>query len=131
MDFASFNTREGAEEGRFLHLRHLETGDLLWDGEGDARKPVGIVLRGIESKAVLEAINASQRRAAKGGEGDKDMATAQAMVMEFRNIERDGKPLTTSAADLEWFFGLSSGLVRQVVEFASKPGNFLPPASRP
>lgn len=132
MDFAQFNTRDGAEEGRFLHFTHIETGAALYDPEADGDdKRVGIWLRGMESKSVQSAARAAQRAALKhrGATDDDDgVETAKALVLRFQHISRDDKLLTTSDDDLKWFFGLSSRLVNQVTGFASQPANFLPAA---
>ena len=130
MDFSNFNTVDGSEEGRFLHLRHPSTNALLYEGEGDNRIKVGIWLRGIESKTVLEAINADKRRATKGEDADEEFATVSALVIRFQGLHRGKKELTTGKDDLRWFFDQSSLLVQAVLDFTSKPANFLPAASK-
>lgn len=127
MDFGQFNTKAGAEEGRFLHLRHVGTGELVWEG----KEPVGVTVRGVESKTVQEAVAANNRAAMRDSGDEKDAALLKAVILSFHHIERDGKPLTTSAEDLRWFCDQSSAINQQILQFASRPGNFLPPAPKP
>lgn len=127
MDFSQFNTRSGADEGRFLHLKHLMTGELLYDVVDGKKEPVGITLRGLESELVQEAIQKANRARVSGKDTEEqDAAAAQAMVISFHNITRNGEPLTTSREDVKWFFDQSSKLVRAALSFAGEPGNFLP-----
>ena len=127
MDFGQFNTTSGAEEGRFLHLRHLVTGEPLYDEDEDGtRRRVGLTVRGMESKTLRKAINKYRRRSMTSSEDvDGEMEIAKALVLSFHNIERDGKPLTTSVEDLTWFFDQSREFVRAVIDFANTSGNFV------
>ena len=125
MDFGQFNTRDAAETGRLLHIKHLKTGKPLYDGG----KPVGVLCRGIESDTVRAAAAKANRARMEGASDDDDLSVAKAVVIRFQGIEREGKPLGVTDDDLRWFFGLSSKLVQAVISFAREPGNFLPAVS--
>jgi hypothetical protein len=119
MDFSAFNTREAAEKGAFLHFRHPTTGKPLFD-KGE---PVGVYLRGMESRTVTEEM----RRVAKAkmlGEA-AGLKLAKALVVRFVGVEReDGTPLGNSEADIEWLFGLSSSFEEQIINFAQDRASF-------
>lgn len=127
MDFTKFNTKEAAEQGRFLHLRHFRTGEFLYDEVDGKQERVGITLRGLESKTVQDAVKEYRRRAMAGeiAPDREETAIAQAVVIEFHNIHRGDDLLTTSADDIKWFFDQSSEFVQAVVDFARTTGNFL------
>ena len=140
MDFQQFNAKVGADDGRVLHLPHIQTGEPLWhidksDPDNIITEPVGITVRGIESKTVLAALASRNRKnigvaiSANDQADDQDAAAAKAVakaiVIEFHHIERDGRPLTTSEEDIEWFFNLSASFVKEVRHFAADAGNFL------
>ena len=70
MDFNALNTKDAAENGAFLHLKHPSLGHLLyntddplapWDGIGDEPQKVGVMVRGTESKTVKEQARAFAR----------------------------------------------------------------------
>jgi len=126
MDFATLDTKTPAEAGAFLHLRHPALGHLLYDGE----KPVGLMVRGTESKTAQDRLKAVQRDRMKGDKEGDGLAFVCSLVIGFQGVERDGKAVDATDANVRWFFGLSDGFVEQVVTFASDRASFFKPASR-
>ena len=124
-DVSQLDTKTGAEEGRFLHLRHVLTNALMFH-EGEK---VGVTVRGYESPTVKAAAAKANALRMDGKDDEADFTILRANIIAFHNLDRDGRPLTTSDADMRWFFDLSDALNRQIVSFAAKPGNFVPPAS--
>ena len=127
MDFSTLDTKKAAEKGAFLHLQHPALGHLLWDGEGDSRKPVGVYVRGMESKTVQDTLKRLQSDKLRGDDDGDDLAFVASLVIGFSGADRDGRPLT--AEDARWFFGLSVGFVEQVVAFAKDRASFFKPAA--
>jgi hypothetical protein len=123
MDFSTLNTKDGAEQGAFLHLCHTVTGALLYDAN---KNPIGVYLRGNESDTVQTAVRQFNRATVKGGQTKEflNIDLASLLVIRFVGVMRGDRPLTTSAEDLRWFFGLSDNLVEQVLEFSKERGNF-------
>jgi hypothetical protein len=127
MDFAALDTKKAAEKGAFLHLKHPALGNLLWDGEGDDRKPIGVYVRGMESRTVQDTLKRIEADRLKGESDGDDLSFVASLIIGFTGAERDGKPLT--AEDAKWFFGLSVGFVEQVVSFAKDRASFFRPAA--
>jgi hypothetical protein len=128
MDFSALNTKAAAEKGAFLHLKHPAFKTPLWDGEGKDRTAVGVTLRGLESKTVQDRVKRLQKeRMADGSPTDAGdgLDFVVSLVIGFTGCDREGVPLDgKSEDDVRWFFGLSDGLVEQVIEFARERANF-------
>lgn len=132
MKFGQFDTKQAGSEGRLWHLRHLGTKQFLFEeiqvpGGGVKQEPVGVLLRSIASKEVQEAVLENKRKTAKGEGGeDGNLAVAKALVVGFQHVhDQDGRLLTNSKEDLDWFFGLDQTFIQGALAFASEPGNFI------
>ena len=135
MDFTKLDTKTPAEAGNWLHLCRPYTEEKLYSGEKKDGKPCRVMLRGLESASVQKIIKRQKAAEMTGKKSDIEqaerdgLAFAQSLVIDFQNIERGDKPLSTSKDDVEWFFDLSADFVRQVMEFAADNQNFLPETS--
>lgn len=118
MDFSNLNTRAPAEVGAFCHFRHPATGRQMMD-DG---KPVGAMVRGLESKSVTDAVKASSKAGLTGE--DAGMTMAAALIISFVNVERDGKPLPATEEGIRWLFDLSGSFEEQILAFARDRANF-------
>lgn len=125
MDFAKINDRDTAEAGTFCHFWYPTPDSLMMDGA----KPVGANVRGMESFTVRKTITDIARQGIKGEKAG--LALTRALVIDFVGIERDGKPLTTSDADLKWLFDRSAKFERQIMTHAESLGNDAPAPSEP
>ena len=128
MDFGSLNTKIGAEKGAFMQLKHPAFGTLLWDGEGKDRVPVGINVRGTESKTVQDRLKELQQdKMSKKSKIDTEragMEFACSLVIDWTGIDRDGSPVPATDENIKWFFGLSDSFVEQVLDFAQDRASF-------
>ena len=131
MDVSTLNTKDPAENGAFLHLRHPFTGELLWSDEKKTEK-VGLMVRGNEAPTVQKALKKvtrglNTRKRARPGDSDekRGMIYARALVMEFIGLTKEGRDLDADdESDIEWFFDQSDDFVAQVIEFAEDRANF-------
>jgi hypothetical protein len=141
MKLSALNTKAGAENGAWLHLRHpvKEYNHLLYEGPGadeygrliDAEKehrPVRLLVRGAESETVR-----AERHAIEAERLDGKVITAEeeglrlvcSMVIEFQGLmDSTGAPLKADDKTKREFFDQSDGLVVQVVDFARQGANF-------
>lgn len=127
MDFSTLDTKTPAERGAFLHLRHPATGELLYDA---SKKPIGMMVRGLESKTAQDHIKRLEKSRMKGASTeDTGFGVVSSLVMGFVGVDRAGAPLTIDTDDLHWFFGLSDNFVDQVMSFARDRASFFTPAS--
>lgn len=146
MDLKTLNTKSDAETGAELHLRHPALGHPLYSGEGadgdgrlvDPSKPherVCVIVRGAESeKAQAQARKAQSLRMKRKNISLDDAAEfglkyACTLVIGFRGITDNGKPLEATDENKRLFFKQSDNLVQQVVEFAEESSNFYKGAS--
>jgi hypothetical protein len=139
MKFGQFSTKEASEVGRLWKVPHLETGAIMYEtvvGEDgkEAKEPVGVWLRGMESETVKKAVRAHQKRnLSQETEDEKkqhDYSIAVALVVRFQHIQHDdGHLLQPTPEDIDWFFSLSSHFVAGAINFARTPGNFMAVAS--
>lgn len=151
MDFTQFDSRAGAENGAWLHLRSPATGELLWDND----MPCLAQVRGMESRVAIAGFTSSLRAKKPRGSiadieenNNQKLREAEILIMGFDNVSRGARLLTTSADDLKWFLELGipvghpDGLdqqqrtfAEQIIEFArdrtNSLGNGLKPLSRP
>jgi hypothetical protein len=110
MDFAKFDMRGKAEEGRAFPILHPETLEPLSEGGKEAR----FIIRGSASASVQEAQRALLAQAAKGEQSeetptfgwlhDSTMKSAIPLIIGFENVEVDGKAL--SVEDVPAFLNL-------------------------
>ncbi len=122
MDFSKLNTKEGAEQGAFLHLMHPATGLPLQDESGT---PIGLMVRGTESKTVQDRLRGLQKAQVKGAAAEETgLDFVCSLVISFVGVEQEGRPLQPVDKDLRWFFSLSDSFVEQVIEFAKDRSNF-------
>lgn len=127
MDFSTLDTKTPAERGAFLHLRHPVTGEHLHDDSG---KPIGMMVRGLESKTAQDHLKRLEKSRLKGASAeDTGFGVVSSLVIGFVGVDRAGVPLTISGDDLQWFFGLSDSFVDQVMAFARDRSSFFAPAS--
>jgi len=149
MDISNFDARTAANDEQRMHLRHPATGELLYDGD-DLGKPCVVLVRGTESRDVQKKLRALNQSKMKGSKNETDRILADTheelartmvpLIVGFENIDRGGKPLEATPADIEWFLNLQLiGLQRdgdddkaddlsflgQVAKFASDRENYL------
>jgi len=119
MDFNKLDSRTAAEKPQRVHLRRQDDGMPISDGD----KACVVLVVGSHSRSVQAGILEDARaklNASKGKKKSKEeqanaLADVQKTLIEgatrvirgFENIERDGKPLTTSAEDIAWFLDLN------------------------
>jgi len=136
MDFSKYDARTAAETAQPVYLRDPATGDFINDGD----LPCAVLVVGSHARTVQAGILEEARTKmtaakdkAKGGNKKKkedEQATALADVQKtlvegaarvirgFENIERDKRPLTTSAEDIEWFLDLNFLSVKSLMATA-------------
>lgn len=133
MEFSTMNTKTQAEKGAFLHLKHPALDYLLWDGEGDKKKKVGVMVRGTESKTVQDRLKAVNKERLTNPDDDSKAGLdfVVSLVFELIGIDRDGKPAASTDENIRWFFQLSDGFVEQVLEFAKKRASFFSSTAAP
>lgn len=117
MDFGTIKDRDTAETGAFCHFWHPTPDDLKMD-DG---QPVGAMVRGMQSFTVRKAMATIRERGMTGQAAG--VALIRALVIEFVRVERDGKPLTTSADDVAWLMDRSAVFEGQIMAAAEKLGN--------
>jgi len=153
MDFGKYDNRAAAEDGFSMPLIDPITGDQITDG----KEFPAVIVRGVASRTAQAALRIRQKakmRANKAGDEKArvmedvhaDLCEGAApFVIGFVAVERDGKPLTTSPEDVQWFFDLTfpamentdgewlmanNPFAKQVAEAAGKQANFLPNAGQ-
>lgn len=142
MDLSSFNTRNAAEQGAELHLKHPALGHRLYTGEGagehgklvdkEKAQPVTLTVFGTESDTVRERARDLQRAKVKGDTAEDDpnadheagLAFVCSLVKDWSGITDNGKPLKCTEANKRKFFEQSDDLVDQVLKFATVRANF-------
>lgn len=141
MDFSTINTKADAEEGAILHFTHPQLGHLLYTGKGaDARgvlvnadlphEAVTARVRGTESTTVQSEIQRRERLRLKTGKTDDvGMKFLCSLIIEINGATDGQRVLTANPADMEWFFGRSDNLAKQVLNFAQEASNFFKDAS--
>lgn len=137
MDLQKLNTKDGAEKGADLHLKHPVLGhylysgencdaDGVWTGTGKAT-PVAVVVRGTESKTVRDRLKKIQREKVKRPDADDEETGLEfvcSLVVAFKGITMDGKPMEATPENKRMFFEQSDALVEQVIDFAKDRANF-------
>ncbi len=145
MDFTQFDNRDRAERGAWLHLVHPVTGEPLYDDD-DKDKPCRVLVRGAASPTIQKVMRRKmledfererklskdkieeQRRVQVMEDTHRRLVEGAApFVMEFENVQRDGRP-ATAPDDVEWFLNLVFPVMRAVetggemrFELANKP----------
>lgn len=137
MDFSQFNTVQGSEEGKFLHLRDPKTGQHLVEGDEN----VGLLLRGIDSKNYRARLVQTSNKYLKsltsrrtGFEGDDiDAAAVEvdlldrlvACFISASRVENRGAPVKT-AEDFRNLLQDCPWVREQADAFVGDRKNFLP-----
>lgn len=141
MDLKALNTKEPAETGAFLHLKHPVLGYPLYTGEGadetgypndeDKAKPVGCWVRGFEAPSVQRVVRRVQARGMRGAKETEQagLDIAMSLIIRFENILLNGRELEATVEDKEAFLRQSDDLIAQVTEFAKDRRNFFGSAS--
>ena len=142
MELKSINTRDGAEKGAFLHLKHpvnkhpLYSTDAdnvdedgYWDGSEPEPPAVGVTVRGRESRTVQRVAEKARKKRlildpSEWNEDEDNLNFLCALIVEFHQIGSDGIPLTSSHEDKKLFLSQSDDLEAQVLEFSGKKENF-------
>jgi hypothetical protein len=140
MDFTTLNTKNDAEAGAFLHLKHPVLGHKLYEGEGATKTgewtdktkspdAVGVMVRGTESKSVQDRVKKLRKAKLKGddaAEPDEEtgLSFVCSLVIGFKGLTKDGKPMEATDENKRAFFEQSDNLVEQVMTFAQERSNF-------
>lgn len=140
MDISKINTKNPAEQGAFLHLRHPVLEHLMyvegkgvdengkWDGNGEEPKPVGVTVKGSEAPSLKKYLLASRKRSVKSRDFDQEEEGLKFMckaVISFHGLTKDGADLDASSVDdVRMFFEQSANLIEQVTAFSSEALNF-------
>jgi hypothetical protein len=137
MKLSSLNTKQGAESGAWLHLKHPALGHLMWHGPdademgermGDNVKPVRVLVRGTESETVRKerrAIEASRMEGATITPEEEGLRLCMKMIVEFDGVtDENGIALHKVEGGVKEFLESSDDLVVQVVNFSRKSSNF-------
>lgn len=115
MDFSVFDNRGPAEAGQRLELRDPLNGEIIMSGDNVC----AVIVRGMTSRSVqadLRKRKKARMAAAKDKideaqvteDGHNDLCDGAApLIVGFEHVERDGRPLTTSAEDIRWFLDLT------------------------
>ncbi len=141
MEFSSLNTKDAAERGAELHLRHpvyahpLYSGggtdaDGRWTDKAQSPDPITVTVRGVESRSVQDRLKRLQRNRVKGKEADAEETGLEfvcSLVIGFSGLTKGGEPMR--ATDARAFFEQSDDLVEQVIDFAKERSNFFGDAS--
>ena len=118
MDFKQYDSRTAAENPQPLKLRNPANGEFYQDGDKFAIVLViGSHARSVQAGILEEACKKSNTTESKKKKDDeaKALADVQKTLVEgaarvirgFENIEREGRPLSTSAEDVNWFLDLN------------------------
>jgi hypothetical protein len=135
MELTRLETKTGASKGAFLHLKHPALGHLMYtgpDADSDGRRDgknvekVGCHVLGLESERVRERAKAIQGKKLKGDDDAEEagIAFVSSLVVSFKGLTKDGKPLEATDESKREFFAQSDSLVEQVMEFAQDRANF-------
>ena len=147
MELKKFNTKDPAESGSFLHLKHPVLGHLMyadgpnvdengfWNGEGKTPEAVGVTVKGAEAPSLKKYLQTVRKRAIKRSEEiDEDEEGINFVcrtVMAFHNITDEGRPLDAkNEDDIKMFFSQSADLVLQVTRFSGEALNFFDAAKK-
>lgn len=142
MDFNDFDSRTAADEGRWMHVKHPVSGDLLYDGDA----PCEVLCKGAEGREVqkevakMRAASVALQDAKEEGADDETMAmlheklckAVTPFVAGFRNINNGAKP-AKAPKDVAWFLDLNMmngrhgerSFAEQIADFATRRASFL------
>ena len=137
-DLAHLDPTYAADQGAWLHLKHPNTGDLLYlDADQlEPSKPIKIKLAGKDSTNWKAAEQADlDRRLDQAQRNNKLSVKAQdverrglkilaAVTLEWENVMWDGKPLSCSASTAEQLYNARTWIREQVDEFVADRKNF-------
>lgn len=127
-DLSKLATRQNANEGAWMHLKHPTTGEPLFSDKGE---PTQVRVRGLECTAVrklrekAERKNATARGVTIVTDTELGMQVLKALIVGFENALFNGNPLTNEEKDKEIFLNISDDFGEQVLDFASDRANFL------
>mgnify|MGYP000719443125 CR=1 FL=1 len=142
MDLTRFDTKDAAETGRKLHMRHPFKGHLLYVGEGAAEEtgrlsnkskphePVTITVRGFHSESVAAHLRSLSADRLKNGDEDIDADEnadnlIDLLVTGWENITGDdGEPRPCDRKNKVLVVRSNSDFELQVVNFARDQANF-------
>lgn len=117
MEFTNFDSRTAAETAQPVKLRDPATGEFIMDG----KQHCTVLVVGSHSRSIQAGIldDARAKLNQAKGKKKKDDASALADVQKtliegaarvirgFEHIERDGRPMTNSKEDVDWFLDLN------------------------
>ena len=145
MDITTLDSRKAASVGKDLHLAHPVSGVPLYNDAPKNKEPCIVIVMGTESPAAQAAMREISRAKVKS---DKDKDDAQVnedfhrvlvdiatpLVVGFKNVLKGDVQMTVEDVPAFLDLQMASGLpgevsfVEQIVNFATKRANFLPPA---
>ena len=118
IDIETIGTKERANEGAWLNLKHPETNELLtYEDEKKVERNARVKVRGLESDKVRKKRIEVERRNASGSRKqitDTEMAEMliRTLIIEIEGFAKDGKPLNArNADDVEVFLSISDSFL--------------------
>lgn len=103
MDLGKYNVKAAADSGAVLHIKHPSTGEKLFDNG----EPVTVTVIGRDSPKVQEAMQAVEKRKAKGEDIDAEeqgLTLFCAVVVGWSHIGLDGEELECTPANVRKVF---------------------------
>ena len=132
IDVESISTKERANEGAWLNLKHPETDEFLtYEDDKKVERNARVKVRGLESDKVRKKRIEVERQNASGSRKqitDTEMAEMliRTLIMEIEGFAKDGKALNArSSDDVEVFLSISYSFWEQIFDFAGERSNFL------
>ncbi len=140
MDFKKHDARTAAEKPHVVRLRHPATGFYIMNDATDgmdedfcAVMVVGSQARSVQAgilddaRAKLNVARSKKKKAEQSAALEDIQKTlvegAARVIRGFEYIERDGEPLTTSKADIEWFLDLNFVSVKSLMATDDEEGD--------
>lgn len=133
MDFSSaeMDMVAASDKGAECHIEHPFTGELLYDGEGDNRKPVTIRVLGQDSREFRKAVAAMNDRLSRKKSAmsideaeTRSIQLISSLVTGWHGIEWDGKPLECTPDNVQMFLRKFPPIRAQLDQFVSTRANF-------
>lgn len=137
MDLTKFDTREAADEGRPMHLKHPIFGHPLYTGDGaddqgrlvNRRKgcePILLHVRGFHSETVRSLIRKGQKDALTGDAEDKGDALIDALIVGWSDnvTDADGQPRKCDKRNKVAVIRSNDEYEAQLLAFARDQANF-------
>lgn len=151
MEFSRLETRQKADEGAVLHVRHPFYGHPLYYGPGanedgeiadkaQDHRPVTITVRGANCATMRKLYKDHERDRMKHGRKlspaqDRQLqeklgeAVIDATVLGWDGFFADGAPLPCTAENKREMFDRAPDIQRQVLDFSQDQANFMGNAS--